>query len=1678
MELMTGKPKVHCDLINSLQECSSLSNAERTVELGEMSRETVLEQALVEQNQIFDVMQELISTLEFENKHSRNTIIKQGSIISGWGENSKHDEVELEEYRSKSKSLSLKRVDLQTDLKKKLSEKDKMVVSLRSRYQHENMSLLVAKFTSIKTKLRLERAHCIELEEELSQMKVKITKLNAESNRQESMMVEKESEMVKLKHEIKSLKNFEQQQQDLVMKQHNTLLNKDVQLGSLTRALDKERKVADQLKRIMSGSRGSPGVVSEVEDSSQVSEVQDALQASLFEQLAGRSTYSVELMRNIPDTELGFSFTKVNLPICRIPCLIVMAVKDGSLADGILREGDKLLEVNRILCQSLQQWKAVHELEKGMGVLKIVVARTFHYPDETNMVICKTPIKDVLSNVSMSTTAWAPTLHNPNITIQSYSCDSDVFTQSHNGEVTDPESGGSALALMKDSSGNQNINMTSTSIPLQPQEPGEKQCLSTPSSFSNFNECESLIAASYSNEVSAKKLQYDIVHLQDQLEESEKVRLNLESLLNDTHKELDDIKNDNEAIKSENEEFQLQLLSRDSEINDIQQYISELQSALVALQSGVSDDQQKIVTLENQNKFISDELAEVKSSLSLEPMMKENLEEMVLELNSDLERRDKNESEMGRVPQKQTLENTQLSQDALHMESKFQKSISTLDNTSTQAREEKIADVKKEFQQMEFIESSDKTQMSAQEQYEYLNYQLESTKTLLMEAEVKDSQVQVEVRCLKQAADQANDQLKIAEEEYHKTLEELRYFKQEAEGRTLEVESMKVGLKGAQIKLEGKQEMTMRIQTEIDSLRRTNAKLRNEAAHLRVFVKEAELDLKASSLEEERLGKKLQASMMEQNELFEQLEKSFEESTELSVKVRELEAELKEFKKKDIKNSKNTMEELMNSSRCSEARLQGEFELHHKKALIQKSSRKKTGGTTFQNQCETGRNELKQEESEKEHMLAGESKLRKDLAEMQGQHTDLNHQLDSKEQEMNQMKFTVRQLQEQLREDQDHSSIHISRILELESELEEVQLAKERTNSFAASLESTQKQDQEKLEEADKVVQDKEKNIRQLSMQIDYANTLLQKSELEQLALTTFAGNMKQQLKESQQVHSEEIKNLKEEIFLKEKLITRISDELESYQSKSKVNDSKVEHLVESVQNLTQERDLLNETVENSRSETAELRNLNQQLHEQVDLLKAKLEDTLRSSNEINSESADLRQQLQQNDQKINQLTAQLHAAETDLEIALKNIHEIKRVNTEQAQEIECLKTLCDKSHSLNEDITEKLENTSLELCKRDEEISKLKTSLQLSHQDSITYQDSLVTLKNNVDNERKKFQELNTEQCALILTISELRDEKKVAQESFKKEITAEKALQKSKSERYQADIETLRQREKEYINTLKRLNVDNQELGKSRREYSSIQEDMKRSICKIESESTIEIIKLKEEVRTLNQKYDGAEKQCNSEIENKKILKGQVLELEHIVADLEKQVRKEKLCNKNLQSVIKVHQATAQGIQELNEKVSRLNENLREKSKRLSRLEETHKSTVIELRDMKREKKVLLENASGLTILKPPIIDQAESTRGVKMNLIDKKASYEQILRERDCAIRELEFLKHLSKNSKQPLPISATTAFKDNSIKEKEELLTIIQQKEDEVKRARKYTEQLLISVMIKAPSLLEK
>lgn len=1672
-KLLRGKLRLHGELIDALHELASQPSVRLLENSGPKRREAVLEQALLEQNQILDIMQDLISTLESENKHCRDNIESQDSVIRDMSAVEARNKQQLIEFRKKVQTSHI--VDSQVaNLRRDIEDKDKIILSLQSSQKSTNGRLENSQLTSFRAKLGMERVRCIKLEAELSLRDDEIKQMKKDAASWDSTMVSKESEILYFRNEMETMRKFEQQQQDLIMQQKTSLADKDLQLGSLARAHSKERKVADQWRRIhLSGSESSLNP----RDSNSLDADNSVLQTSLFEQISGRKTLTIELTKTSIESDLGFSIIKVDLPVSRqFPCLIVKSVVVGGLAEGLLKPGDELLEVNGHLCRSIRQATALRLLQSEVGLLKIVVAREsvsssslisemHHLPHSSS-----TPLKGMTGEDV--TPMWATALSPKNTTFESFSVETMLPNSGQSNipeHVTIPES--YAISVTREmEEGNLNRDHGAT------YETSASSGSSISRSVTSTGESNSSLLSVHSkDEASLIKFHSSMEELQGQLDKSEHIRLSLESDLNVSRKEYDSLQEECERTKTENHEFQQQLALYETEVTDIRQYISELQNALVALQAQVLDEQEKLASVENQNKLITNELKEARDTVSQILEVRESLRQEVLEQKVEVEKKEDKLRELDEELERIKPENASLisSRDEMkELVKSLEKNIIVSEDTITSLKNEQ----KSLQSQLEAAkEILEKSSSSSEEEYQHLTSQLKAAKSLLADAEMKNTQSKVEMRYLKQAADLTDQKLVELDAEYQKTKEELGYFRQRAEANTLELEYISVNLKGALMKLEAKQEMVIRIQEEVDNLRRTNSKFRSENSQLKENIRKLDSQLRASSEEEKRLEEKLKISVSEQDEAFQQLEQSYEESSELSMNVERLNALVKELENEkrgqvetqEEDSIKATQEDVIKSLKLSGVKLQQALEGSQRKIemLDQQCSENKSEVRRIKEMYKTTNRELQETRAEKEQLVNSREEINNHLVELQKNHSILILEVNKKDEELGDIKSTSMQYQEEAKIERQHSEKYKAKILELESDSVKAASEKEHHENMLASLEFMQKQQQGKMEALQLSVDSKDKEIKVLQELIDDLNTVLQRSKKEQTKLTTSNAAMKQKSKEDHRLHSEELKELKTQLETRNRELAHLSDDSNAHKTMAEMLQIKVKNLSESVDHLSEEKQSLERRIEENVKEKTKFQAQNRKLEDQESRLKLQIDQLNASTDSLSSESSRLRQQLRQNERLMDQANAELHAVEMNLEIKTRTLEEKENSISALSKKLENLETSYKDTLSELESTNHSYETSSMELSKKDEELSGLRTSLEMHQSQCDQLQHSVVTLQNCIDEHQSRAQEMEEERRKLVSNIAKFQSEKEDL-EGIREREMEEYSLQIKGQEK---DIEALQLKEKEHIDEIARLNDSHEEGQKTISQLLSAEKEMKMSLSKLGDEKDMEILTLSEKVINLGKR----EREATEKL----------IDMEQNHTSLKKELEEERTSISEMRAEIKTLKATESEVIELNERVEGLDIDLREKTEQLSELDSLQRSTESQLNGMKKENEALRKKALEDANLILTVTNHEKSIDELHRQLEEKETSYNNLSKERNqflSRLREFEVHQYNAYNPSGEDPVNKDD---DGPVVEDDKdhldhLHHQLRQKEEEVVRTREYAENLLINVMMNAPHLLEQ
>ena len=1776
VDLQVSKLRLHTDLIKSLREFASTSNVKKGDPRSSKSRESILEQALVEQNEILNVMEGVIVSLERENEFSRQKVEEQRKIVEdsvGWKSRARDAERQLQSLKDTSRS-SLSLGDSAStsghfvSFENALAQKDQLIALLQDRLKsvHSEMSRKSnseqpsspTSTSAMRVHLTAERVRVIELEQELSAKTAELAKIMNEVSEYRSTMLAKESEIQHLRNQLEVQKRSNGQQKELVTKQRQAMADKDVQLSSLVRALEREKKVAEQFrKRQHQSGYSTPLGMSKVADVS-TSILEDA---NLFDLVCGRDIHTVQIARSPGErAELGFSYAATDLPIsCKLTCIIVKTVERGGPAFGKVYPGDEILEVNGHGCRCADQKAAIECLESDVGVIKLVLARDRDF--SLQVKAHSTPFKPE------HTTLWATAVSSPTDTVfMSFTDNSSTHHETH--YVSCPES--SQMAL-EDSVGKK--------ASLRPKLSGSppSSLVSSEGSVKNQDRSE-LWQKDGSGMI--QELQAEVSGLHEQLEESERTRLDLEIEVDELRSEFSDLQAKLDSNKSENSRLQEKAASHDEELAHTQQYVLELKAMLVKLENQVTSDVAAISSLENQNKGLSNELIEAKSVREAATKEKVNLEKQLNRLRE--ERVEAADTNRRREEELQLLvsERDRLSADIDMRNARIKELSTQLEKKATEYHELQMAAELQSKQLHSEItslkESSVKISSSTDHEFELLQSQYASAKSSLLEAQAKEEERKAQMNYLKQAADAANDQLKVCQEKLKKTEEDLSTFKQLVENKTLEMESLTLGLTATQHKLEGKQESLSRLQHEVDSLRRSSAKLQNERTQHTEALHDMKSTLKAAESEVERLKKKLELSVDEKDTLFQELEKSIAESTQLQLELDKLQRSLKEAEaakerenefsvkvdeltrekralqdeldrqidsynaeKKVLENelSRCRSESLSESTTVQEQLLRQEEEIRRQRDELVASEgekaklshncdtyKKREGELLEQIQCvksahesisselntanaqkediireleasqrkvetldqqcvrikeknqmldiasESLRNEVRESKREIETLTANKEDLMQQLKALQEQFDQVRGDLDKKNQDFLEVNASHSELQEKAKIEQGHFEELRGSVSSLKERNAKLQAEKKRSDDMIASLEFIHQQNQKILEQATNTVKLKETELTSLRSEIDETTASLKKERREVASLKQSLSDVRQQLDQLEAKRNKEVTELKEQLSVHAKDVNELRDQLQAERSDNAGHLSLIAQLKSSAENTSREKHSLQSELDSALKEKAKLESTKEQLEGQLARSRSEISQLEDSSNLLSSESASLKIQLKHSSHETDELSAQLQAMEMNLEVANRTLDESESERLEWTSQRENMEVQVEELKSTLKQTQSSLEEVSLQLHARDEEISRSKASLEMRQKECTQLQESLLAAKSSLQTYEKNTATLETEKLDLHGALEQSQEEEQRLRgslASLERQAQDEASRLQDENKALQNQCNELSAKVDSYVDRVETLERRKRELEETVNQVQAGQEALKRSLNSQGDEKDREIVKLRDELNETRQKLDNSRLKETDALQNlEQLQKDSKTSLERC-SSLEKE-------NETLKERVEDHKKTSDQLSELESKLTALQEALRTKTGQLGEAEQSLRETRMELKRSKAENEGLSSEIAELANVKFSLVEKSAEVEKLRGDIATASKQYREIAAERDhmvATLRKMEVEKHSAAVKVTPqLPRSSSPV-------DKEQLTSLLREKEEDAKKLKDYVNKLLLAVVEKAPFVLE-
>ena len=1438
------------------------------------SRERLLKQSVVQQQQIVDMLQELVSSLEADNKTYRERVSGLEQRVHGlsmWKARAKLAEERLKEMVESSGVLGSSNAGMISfaaisGFEKALLEKDKMIASLQSKLgavegKERKGTGASARNESVgisdRAKLAAERLRVMELEEEMLRCREEARKMQEESAERWSEVRRKESEVQYLQRKVQLLQQAGRQQREVVASLHTALLDKDTHLSSLTRALEQATESHRIARRAIPSSSKSFSL------------------HNLFDLVMGREVFTVELPRpsvsqkvapsspttqNLPHPPdpLGLVLVEVQLPVSsRGSCLIVRAVREGSPTYCLLLPGDELLEVNGIGCRGPSQWRAVECLEgAGGGPLRLVVAREAMVGISTQPQ--STPIQ---SNSTLWVTADD----------ESHLAPSPSLSPQHYQPCLPATPGLTAPS----------IDHTHSPLTLE----------SRPQPIGQVRSPEAAASQSMPNEKSEGERAGGGGGEQKEMEEKETEHLQEVELM----EELEELKVEYQLTVAENFDLQRQVESGAEELVVIQQQVLELQQLLEAVRERLRQEEGRTETLELRNRSLLTELTQAKLERDTQRKISAEREDEVLRVRLECEEETSKVSSKAAMLQSQT---DQLQADIKQREGQLEAVQSDLGEKTAELErvrsesERVMQQLKAELQTLR--EEAAKNASSSQHELEQLKSQAVTARSLLVAAEKTEVELKVNIRRLQQEDQRMQHQLSELQGSHRKLRDEVVSYKEQAELKTLESELLTLGLRKVESKLRTNREVITRQQKEIDNLRRTSAQLQAKCRKLEEECWQTEVQLKVVQEEHVQLRERVEER---EEERFSELEQVVLESTSLQQQLDGVKVQLREAEKRAAAGREReaglecSLREAAEQTRAREGELnqqikrlqperlsvQNEFEKLQSVWSSQKASntsaskvaqvemgrlhndleelrlslaRKEVEGTqleldsstqleamrgmqreverlkdereelrttivsltqtTEDARWEAAQNQSVREELSRQRAALKEEKRileasvdclkretiegRENCQRLENSRTQLEQRNEELQQQMEQLKGELQERvgeveEERAARESAQSELALERagseqlrnsVASLQDSLDSLGSEKERSENHVTSLSFARKQDQQRVDEAERLAtrcrEERKEAERELASLRKEESSEIQRVRAECARLEEERKGLAAEREEERRRNESEDAELRERLRSSEQSCARLRRELEAQESANSINQAAISQLQASTEQAEEERERMKKGL--------------QEALKRGHRLQTDLEEAQTGCRKLEQENADLTGDKNTLTEKTAELGVELKRTRVELDAATAK--QKLRVAGEQEKQVQRLNAQLSGSQGREE-------AARLSLAAKEEEVSQLQTQLELARAEQQQLHRSLAAAQSARKAREKRVRALEQERTSLLTDAQQLQESQRQLGRSLS-ELEREKRYE---AEQHAQEVEVLSQQVEELMSS-----------------------------------------------------------------------------------------------------------------------------------------------------------------------------------------------------------------------------------------------------------------------------------
>jgi chromosome segregation ATPase len=645
-----------------------------------------------------------------------------------------------------------------------------------------------------------------------------------------------------------------------------------------------------------------------------------------------------------------------------------------------------------------------------------------------------------------------------------------------------------------------------------------------------------------------------------------------------------------------------------------------------------------------------------------------------------------------------------------------------------------------------------------------------------------------------------------------------------------------------------------------------------------------------------------------------------------------------------------------------------------------------------------------------------------------------------------------------------------------EAALEVAEGGKKKSKDLVSSMTFVHEQDTAKIRELEETVATVQRGLGEIRLEATRVQEEMGR-ELQQLGaecagLRQRAKGLSDQLDSEREGRAGDVKSLREALQTSEQSVCHLQSELQARESANSINQATIAQLQTTCEQTEQEKARLEGSLE-------EVLQQNRQLAEEAEKLRSSVRQLETDNAALTGERQSLiesctevKSSLAQSSGKVESLTARLETALTELSQTQERFESKHREGQEAKKSRNELEDKYRENEKRCEGAESKVQEVTLSLHAREEEVSRLRTQLEVSESAQTQLQRSVAFLQSTTASQEKKIKVLEGERTNLASAVEQLK-----ASQAMLKEVVYSLESEKAQNEGTKnREIESLTHQLEEKVEAerehLGKIQQFERKWRESQRTTEELQEALRASLTSLGDKREGEVVRqlVSLESSLVATQHEASEAKTTEEALRKELSK--TVEESELASAKCSQLQEELEC---LREEMAERRETIARLAELNEKVGVLEKSQKERSDKIMAAESQLEATSRELQVVKTENAALLERVGEVAAVSLSLAETTAQLEKVRGGLATEGKLRREAVEEKEQllgVLRRLEVEKHTVSLAPSP---EASSEWQEA---DREKLLSLTREREEEATRLREYVSKLLSAVVEKAPFLLEK